>query len=396
MNGESGAPGSMFEHELQDLDQRHLRRRLRVLESEPGTTARIEGRTVILMASNNYLGLATHPKLRQAAVEATERFGVGSGASRLISGTLIPHVELETEIAHFKGTEAALLFGSGYLANLGLIPILIKSGGLILADRLCHASLIDGCRLSSADVRVFRHGDLAQLETLLARRPARRDTLIVTDGIFSMDGDAAALPELLTLAERHGAGVLVDDAHGTGVMGPHGRGTLEWCDVEGRLPFHMGTLGKALGTSGAFVAGPATLIHYLINTARSFLYTTAPPPATAAASTAALKIVRSEPDRRARLWRNRDYFLDGLRALGFRTTATVSPIIPVLIGDPDKTLALARLLLEQGVFAPALRPPTVPKGTSRIRTTVTSEHSTEQLDRVLAAFRHAGHTLGLL
>ena len=386
----------MFEQELQDLERRHLRRRLRVIESEPGTTVRIEGQTVILMASNDYLGLATHPKLRQAAIEAIQRFGVGAGASRLVSGTLVPHVELETELARFKGTEAALLFGSGYLANLGLVPVLVKSGGLILADRLCHASLIDGCRLSDADVRVFRHGDLAQLNTLLARRSAHRDTLIVTDGIFSMDGDAAALPELLSLAERYGARVLVDDAHGTGVMGPHGRGTLEWFGVEGRLPFHMGTLGKALGTSGAYVAGQASMIHYLLNRARSFLYTTAPPPATAAASLAALNVVQSEPDRRARLWANRDYFLAGLHALGFRTTPTVSAIIPVLIGDPDKALALTRLLLDQAVFAPAIRPPTVPKGTSRIRTTVTSEHSREQLDRVLAAFRHAGQALGVI
>ena len=393
---EAGSLSGMFEQKLQELERQHLRRRLRVLDSEPGTTVQIEGRTVLLMASNNYLGLATHPTLKQAAIEATERFGVGSGASRLISGTLAPHVELETELAHFKGTEAALLFGSGYLANLGLIPVLVKPDGLILADRLCHASLIDGCRLSGADVRVFRHGDLAQLETLLTRRPTRRETLIVTEGIFSMDGDAAALPELLTLAERYGARLLVDDAHGTGVMGPHGRGTLEWFGVEERLPFHMGTLGKALGTSGAYVAGQATLIHYLLNKARSFVYTTASPPATAAASLAALKIVRSEPDRRARLWANRDYLLNGLRALGYRTTPTVSPIIPVLIGDTEKALSLARLLLDHDIFAPAIRPPTVPKGTSRIRTTVTSEHTREQHDRVLATFGQAGHALRLL
>lgn len=386
----------MFEERLHQLEEQHLLRRLQLIDSEPGPVVTIEGRRVILMASNNYLGLATHPKLKHAAVSATERFGVGSGASRLVSGTLPPHQELETALARFKGVEAALVFGSGYLANIGLIPALIGSGGLILADRLCHASLIDGCKLSGADLRVFRHRDTDQLRTLLARRSAGRDTLIVTDGVFSMDGDLAPLPELVELADRHGARLLVDDAHGTGVMGPQGRGTLEHFGLESRLPFHMGTLGKAFGTSGAYVAGPASLIRYLSSTARSFLFTTSPPPATAAASLAALDILRSEPDRRTRLWENRDHFYRGLKTLGFRTTDTVSPIIPVLIGDPEKALDMACLLLKYGVYAPAIRPPTVPKATSRIRTTVTSEHTREQLHAVLAAFQKAGQELKLI
>jgi glycine C-acetyltransferase/8-amino-7-oxononanoate synthase len=386
----------MFEERLHQLEEQHLLRRLQLIDSEPGPIVTIEGCRVILMASNNYLGLATHPKLKHAAVSATERFGVGSGASRLVSGTLPPHQELETALARFKGVEAALVFSSGYLANIGLIPALIGSGGLILVDRLCHASLIDGCKLSGADLRVFRHRDTDQLRTLLARRPAGRDTLIVTDGVFSMDGDLAPLPEVVELADRHGARLLVDDAHGTGVMGPQGRGTLEHFGLESRLPFHMGTLGKAFGTSGAYVAGPAGLIRYLLSTARSFLFTTAPPPATAAASLAALDILRSEPDRRTRLWENRDHFYRGLKTLGFRTTDTVSPIIPVLIGDPDNALDMARLLLKYGVYAPAIRPPTVPKATSRIRTTVTSEHTREQLHAVLTAFQKAGQELKLI
>ena len=386
----------MFEERLRQLEEQHLLRSLQLIDSEPGPVVTIEGRRVILMASNNYLGLATHPKLKHAAVSATERFGVGSGASRLVSGTLPPHQELETALARFKGVEAALVFSSGYLANIGLIPALVGSGGLVLADRLCHASLIDGCKLSGADLRVFRHRDTEQLRTLLTRRSAGRDTLIVTDGVFSMDGDLAPLPELVELADCHGAGLLVDDAHGTGVMGPQGRGTLEHFGLESRLPFHMGTLGKAFGTSGAYVAGPASLIRYLSSVARSFLFTTAPPPATAAASLAALDILRSEPDRRTRLWENRDHFYRGLKTLGFRTTDTVSPIIPVLIGDPDKALDMARLLLKYGVYAPAIRPPTVPKGTSRIRTTVTSEHTREQLHAVLAAFQKAGQELKLI
>ena len=387
---------TMFDRQLQDLDQRHLRRHLRLIDSEPGTTVKIEGRSVILMASNNYLGLATHPALKQAAIEATERYGVGAGASRLISGTLPPHAELEAELARFKGMEASLLFGSGYLANLSLIPILSKAGDLILADRLCHASLIDGCRLSEADLRIFRHRDLVQLEALLARRPASRNTLIVTDGIFSMDGDAAPLPDMLDLAERYDANLLVDDAHGTGVMGARGRGTLEHFGVEKRLPLHMGTLGKALGTSGAYVTGLSTFIEYVVNAARAFIYTTAPPPATAAASLAALRVIQSDGNRRTRLWANRDYFHRGLTELGFQTTNTISPIIPVLIGDPDKAMDMARLLLELDVFAPAIRPPTVPKGSSRIRTTVSSEHTREQLDRVLAVFQSVGQKLRLI
>lgn len=386
----------MFEEQLRQLDEQHLLRRPRLIESACGAVVTIEGRPVIHMASNDYLGLAAHPALKKAAIAATERFGVGAGASRLVSGTLPPHVELEMALARFKGTEASVVFGSGYLANLGIVPCLIGSGGLVLADRLCHASLIDGCRLSGADLRVFRHRDLTQLESLLARRSPRRETLIVTDGVFSMDGDLAPLPDLLALAEQYGARVLVDDAHGTGVMGLHGRGTVEHFGVESRLPFHMGTLGKALGTSGAYVAGPLSLIRYLMSTARSFIYTTASPPGVAAATLAALELLRSEPERRARLHANRDYFYTGLKAAGFRTTDSSSPIIPVLIGNAQYALAMADRLLQLGVYAPAIRPPTVPKETSRIRTTVTSEHTREQLDTVLAAFRQAGEELGLI
>ena len=268
---------------------------------------------------------------------------------------------------------------------------MIGAGGLILADRLCHASLIDGCRLSGASFRVYRHNDMTHLKSLLAKRPARRETLIVTDGVFSMDGDLAPLPELIELADRYGAQLLVDDAHGTGVMGAHGRGTLEHYGLESRLPFHMGTLGKALGTSGAYVVGPAGVIRYLINTARTFLFATAPPPATAAATVAALQVIQAEPARRTRLWDNRNYVHAGLTDAGFRLTASASPILPILIGDAQKAVAMAGRLLELGVYAPAIRPPTVPKDTSRIRVTVTSEHSRAQLDRALAAFRQAGH-----
>jgi glycine C-acetyltransferase/8-amino-7-oxononanoate synthase len=376
----------VFRPRLDELARRSLLRRLRTIESACAPEVTIEGRPVILLASNDYLGLANHPAVKEAAIRATERYGAGAGASRLVSGTLPPHEELEAALARFKRAEAALVFGSGYLANLGVIPALIGTGGVILADRLCHASLIDGCRLSGATFRVYRHNDAAHLHSLLARRPSGEDALIVTDGVFSMDGDLAPLPELLALADRYGARLYVDDAHGTGVLGAHGRGTIEHFELEDRLPFHMGTLGKALGACGAYVVGPADLLRYLLNTARTFLFTTAPPPATAAAAVAALNIVEAEPERRARLWENRNYLHAGLTRLGYRLTPSASPILPIVLGDARKAVAMADRLLDLGVYAPAIRPPTVPKDTSRIRITVTAEHTRAHLDRALAAF----------
>jgi glycine C-acetyltransferase/8-amino-7-oxononanoate synthase len=386
----------MFQTKLQQMADRSLIRRLRVLGSATGPVVQFSGRPVILLCSNDYLGLATHPAVVQAAVRATERYGCGAGASRLICGTLPPHEELESSLAEFKGTESALLFGSGYLANLGIIPSLIGRKGLILADRLCHASLIDGCRISGADFRVFRHRDSNHVESLLKRRSPNGPALIVTDGLFSMDGDLAPLTELASLAKRYGATVYVDDAHGTGVMGPTGRGTIEEFGVEHEIRFHMGTLGKAVGSSGAYVVGPQETIEYLVNTVRPFIFTTASPPATAGAAIAALAVIRQEPERRARLWANRHRLFHGLQRLGFRMTATVSPILPILIGDARKAIAFAEQLLAHGVYAPAIRPPTVPDHTSRIRITVTSEHTTGQLDEALRAFELAGRDSNLI
>ena len=386
----------MFEDKLRALEAQHLLRRLRTMESPTGPTVMIAGRPVILMASNDYLGLAAHPALKRAAIEATERFGVGPGASRLISGTLPPHRDLEAALATFKGTESALLFSSGYTANIGIIPALIDSTGLILADRLCHASLIDGSRVSGAELRVFRHNDMEQLRGLLAKRAASRPTLIVTEGVFSMDGDAAPLDLLADLAEDYGARVYVDDAHGTGVMGPTGRGTLEHYGVGSRISFHMGTLSKAFGTAGGYLVGPERMIQYLVNRARSFIYSTAPPPSAAAAAVAAIRLLQAETQRLVRLWDNRRYFFEGLRKSGFRLTETISPNIPVIVGDARTAEAFAARLFDLGVYAPAIRPPTVPKESSRIRTTVSSEHTSDHLDRVLAAFETTGRDLGLL
>ncbi len=385
----------MYAERLHELAQQHLLRQLKSVDSATGPTIRFEGREVVLLASNDYLGLATHPKPKQAALQAVHQYGVGSGASRLVSGNLPPHRELETALACFKRTEAALAFGSGYLANIGLIPSLIGPGGMILADRLCHASLLDGCRLSRAEFRVYEHADPSHLEALLVRY-ARRDTLIVTDGVFSMDGDLAPLPDLAALAERYGAHLYIDDAHGAGVMGQSGRGIIEHFHLESRVPFHMGTLGKALGGIGAYVVGPSDAIHYFVNNTRSFLFTTALPPASAAAATAALQVIQNEPERLIRLWSNREKLWSGLRRLGFRMTASASPIMPILVGEAEKANAMAEKLLTHSVYAPAIRPPTVPDGTSRIRVTVTSEHTSLHIDQALAAFEHAGRTVGLI
>jgi glycine C-acetyltransferase/8-amino-7-oxononanoate synthase len=386
----------MFEHHLQKLRDRHLLRRLRTIESATGPTVMLDNRRIILLSSNNYLGLATHPAVVEAAVEATRRYGAGSGASRLVCGTLPPHEALETTLAQFKGTEAALTFAAGYLANISVIPALVRPDGLILADRLCHASLIDGCRLSGATLRIFRHRDMNHLERLLARRLPTRSTLVVTDGLFSMDGDIAPLKDIVLLAERYDAAVFVDDAHGTGILGRTGRGTLEHCGVESHLPYHMGTLSKALGSAGAYLVGSSAFIAYLVNTCRAFTYTTAPTPGSAAAATAGLRVVEQEPERRARLWRNRAHLAQGLVGLGFRLTASESPIVPIIVGDPDRTVNLAHRLLAEGVYAPAIRPPTVPPATSRIRLTVTADHSLEQIDEALAALGKAGRALNII
>ncbi|THJ21411.1 MAG: 8-amino-7-oxononanoate synthase [Nitrospira sp. CG24E] len=386
----------MFEKRLQELTARHLNRRLTPLHSGIGPVVEMAGRPILLLASNDYLGLAMHPEVIQSAVEATQQFGAGAGAARLVSGSLPPHQELESVLAQFKKTESALIFSSGYLANIGTIPALIGRGGLILADRLCHASLIDGCRLSAADFRVYRHNDTCHLQSLLAARRKKRRTLIVTDGLFSMDGDLAPLPELSRLAREYDADLYIDDAHGTGVMGPQGRGTAEHFGIESQIPFQMGTLGKALGSSGAYIAGSSTLIHYLINTSRSFIFTTAPPPSSAAAATAAIRVIEREPERRARLWANRERLFSGLTRLGFNLSPSVSPIMPILVGNAERALSFAECLLIEGVYAPAIRPPTVPDATSRIRVTVTSEHTLSHIDHALTAFQRAGQSSGLI
>ena len=385
-----------FKQEIKHLETRHLLRQLQIAESSSDTTITIEGRRFISMASNNYLGLANHPAVNRAAIEAIEQWGVGAGAARLISGSMTPHHQLEQDLARFKQVEAALTFGTGYTTNLGLIPALIDRDGLILADRYCHASLIEACRLSKARLRVFHHNDVGHLEKLLKKRERVRPTLVVTEGIFSMDGDLAPLQDLVSLCRQHEATLVIDDAHGTGVMGKNGRGTVEHFGLNPQDVIQMGTLSKAIGTSGGYVAGPASLRTYLINTSKAFIYTTAQPPAIAAGASAAIRIIQDEPARRERLRTNRDALHAALTDLGFQLTDTQSPILPIIVKSPERALEMSQALYEAGVYVPAIRPPTVPKDSSRLRLTVSSEHAEEQLENVLRSVREAGQTLRVI
>ena len=376
----------MFEHELSKLDERDLLRRLRIVDSYNGSRIMMNNKEMLLLCSNDYLGLANHPALRQAALEAMERYGFGAGASRLVSGTSALHLALENRLALFKGTEAALVFNSGYAANTGIIPAIVGIGDLILSDSLNHASIVDGCRLSKAQVKIYSHKDSSQVETLLKNNLQARRKLIVTDGVFSMDGDISPLPDLVYLAEKYDAILMVDDAHGTGVLGQTGKGTVEHFGLLGRVHIQMGTLGKALGSFGAYAAGSKELIYFLINSSRSFMYSTALPPSVCAASLAAIDVLEQEPERRERLWNNRNQFANGLRSIGISTGASETPIIPVIIGDSGRALKAAEKLFEYGVYATAIRPPTVPADAACIRTTVSAAHSDADIDSALDIF----------
>ena len=376
--------------------EKGLFRKHTVLDSSCGPVMSLNGQDTIQFASNDYLGLASHDRLKKAACQAIEQFGVGAGSSRLMAGTLRPHHQLEEALAQFTKNEAALTYSSGYATNLGVLPLLTKIDGVIFADRLCHASLIDACRLSRATLRVFQHNDVEHLSSLLKKRRPKDSALIVTEGVFSMDGDLAPLPDLLSLSEEFQASLLIDDAHGTGVMGATGRGSFEHWGMEtsARL-FHMGTLSKALGTSGGFISGTNDFIAYLVNTSRSFIYSTAPPPAIAAAAIESLRLIQHEPDRRARLWQNRDHLYQGLMAMGCQMTNTQSPILPIILNNPALAVEMSTQLQQHGIYIPAIRPPTVPSGTSRLRITVTAEHSREHLDAALTAIKAAGQSLKL-
>ena len=380
---------------LEELRERGLHRRLRLISGPQGPRVLLDGKPVLLLCSNNYLGLADHQAVREAAADAAMRWGVGAGASRLISGTMKPHRRLEERLAAFKGHEEALLFGSGYLANTGVITALARNGEVVFSDQLNHASIIDGCRLARAETFAYRHCDLDHLEWGL-RKAGGRGSLIVTDGIFSMDGDVAPIAGLVELAGRYDCRLMVDEAHATGAIGPGGRGSVAAADLAGEVDVVVGTLGKALGSYGAYVCGSSVLVDYLINVSRPFIFSTAPAPPVVAAATAALELLESSPHRVERLAANSRAMREALRAEGLALGESETQILPIMIGDPERTVQLCERALERGVFAQGIRPPTVPEGTSRLRLTTMATHRTAELLRAAKVIGDAAHELGLL
>ncbi|HET8862877.1 MAG TPA: 8-amino-7-oxononanoate synthase [Solirubrobacterales bacterium] len=379
---------------LRELRDSGLHRRLRLVEGEQGPRVLLDGKPVLLLCSNNYLGLADHPRVRQATSEAALRWGAGAGASRLISGNMAPHRRLEERLAAFKGYEAALLFGSGYLANLGTISALAGRGEVVFSDELNHASIVDGCRLARAETFVYHHRDLEQLAWGL-REARGRGSLIVTDGVFSMDGDVAPLEELTRLARDYGCRLMVDEAHATGALGPDGRGSVAAAGLSGEVDLVVGTLGKALGSYGAYVCASAELSEYLLNTARSFIFSTALPPPVLAAAMAALDLLEEEPAMVDRLGANAAALREGLRAEGLSPGGGGRQIVPLEIGDPERTMALCERLLERGVFAQGIRPPTVPPGTSRLRFSAMATHEEADLREAAKHVGAAAREVGL-
>ena len=396
MNVEHANPLTFVEELLADAKTRGVWRWPRLLESPQEAVARYDGREVINLCSNNYLGLANHPALKAAALEAVARFGVGSGAVRTIAGNMSIHQELETELAGFKHTEATLLYQSGFSANAGTVAAILEKGDVVVSDELNHASLIDGCRLSGADKKIYPHKDVGAARRMLAESRGARRVLLITDGVFSMDGDIAPLPDLVAAAEEYGAIMMVDDAHASGVVGKDGRGTVDHFGMHGRVHVQVGTLSKAFAGLGGYVAGSRALIEWLMHRARPLLFSTSHPPSVAASALAAVRLVQREPDLIRRLWDNTRFFKDGLRRLGFYTGNSETPITPVIIGDEARSMQFSDRLFEEGVFAVGLAFPTVPRGKARVRTIVTAGHTAQHLERALAAFQRAGTTLGVI
>lgn len=384
--------------QLDKLRNQGLYRATRLIKGMQQATVEMGGKEVLLLCSNNYLGLADHPLMIEGTIRAVERFGTSSGASRLVSGTMELHEELERALALFKNSESALLFNSGHAANTGVIPALVGRGDLIFSDRLNHASIVDGALLSGARLIRYPHNDMPQLRKLLEQHRGGGRTLIVSDGVFSMDGDYADVGELVRLKQEHGALLMIDDAHGSGVLGETGRGTAELCGVADQIDIQMGTLGKAFGSFGAYVAVTAELRELLINRARSFIFSTSLPPAVLGASLAALTIITSVEGKRLReqLLRNAAYFRNGLAAAGFQIPAGSTQIVPIMVGPTETTMLFSQQLLEAGFFVQGIRPPTVPAGSSRLRCTLMATHSEQQLDLALECLAATGKRLGVL
>ena len=389
-------PLSYLSDELNALRQQNLYRRLRILEDEQKAHTTFDHRSVVNLSSNNYLGLTTHPRLRQKALEAIEQFGVGTGSVRTIAGTMAMHMELERKLAEFKKVEAVVVFQSGFTANAGTVSAILTKDDVVISDELNHASIIDGCRLSRAAIKVFPHKDVDAARKIIEGLPAGQRKLLITDGVFSMDGDLGPLPELCELAEQTGCIMMVDDAHASGVFGRNGRGTIDHFGVHGRVDVQVGTLSKAVGALGGYVAGTRALIEFLYHRARPFLFSTSHPPAVAAACIAAIDVLLEEPEIIDRLWENTRFFKGGLEALGFNTGVSESPITPVITGDGALAMKLSDRLFQDGVFAQGIAFPTVAKDKARVRTIVTATHTRDDLQFALDAFGKVGKELGLV
>ena len=389
-------PLAYLGEELESLKKQNLYRRLRVLDGEQKAHASFDHHSVVNLSSNNYLGLTTHPRLRARALEALERYGAGSGSVRTIAGTMAIHMELERRLAEFKQVEAVVVFQSGFTANAGTVSAILTKDDIVISDELNHASIIDGCRLSRATIKVFPHKDVAAARRVIESLPAGGRRLLITDGVFSMDGDLGPLPDLCTLAEDTGCIMMVDDAHASGVFGRNGRGTIDHFGVHGRVDIQVGTLSKAIGALGGYVAGNRNLIEFLYHRARPFLFSTSHPPAVAAACIAAIDVLLEEPAIMERLWENTRFFKAGLARLGFNTGISESPITPVIAGESAAANALSDRLFERGVFAQAIGYPTVARDKARVRTIVTATHTREDLQFALDAFEAVGREIGLI
>ena len=389
-------PLSYLGQELNSLKQQNLYRNLRVLEGEQKAHSTFDHRSVVNLSSNNYLGLTTHPRLRERALEAIEKFGVGSGSVRSIAGTMEIHMELERRLAEFKKVEAVVVFQSGFAANAGTVSAVLTKEDVVISDELNHASIIDGCRLSRAAIKVFPHKDVDAARKVIKELPSSQRKLLISDGVFSMDGDIGPLPDLCQLAEETGCIMMVDDAHASGVFGKNGRGTIDHFDMHGRVDIQVGTLSKAMGALGGYVAGNRNLIDFLYHRARPFLFSTSHPPAVAAACIAAIDVLLEDPQIIERLWENTRFFKAGLERLGFNTGLSESPITPVIAGDSAKAMKLSDRLFEEGVFAQGIAFPTVARDKARVRTIVTATHAREDLQFALDKFEKVGKELQLI
>lgn len=382
---------------IQELKDQGVYRKLPVLQGASGPEVLLNGKNVINLSSNNYLGFANHPRLKAAAIAAVEKYGAGSGAVRTIIGNMSIHEEMEEVLSKFKREEAAFVYQSGFNCNAGTIQAVTEAGDIIISDELNHASIIDGSRLSRADKGIYKHSDMDSLEAVLKdARDKYRNILIITDGVFSMDGDVAKLPEIVKLAEKYEAMTYVDDAHGSGVLGESGRGTVDHFGLHGRVDFTIGTLSKAIGVVGGYVAGSSTMYEWLSHRARPVLFSTSMPPAAAGAIIEAVKMLTESTEYTDRLWENAKYFKEKMGTLGFNIGNSQTPITPVIIGDEAKTMEFSRRLLDKGVFVSGIVFPTVPKGTGRLRCMVTAGHSKEQLDKAVEAFKAVGEEMKLL